>query len=74
MKKINIVEMALRDGLQNEKKAVELAKRLALLDQLIRAGLSRIEIGAFVSPKWVPQMAVTKDFVDGKELRFIVDD
>ena len=64
MKKINIVEMALRDGLQNEKKAVELAKRLALLDQLIRAGLSRIEIGAFVSPKWVPQMAVTKDFVE----------
>ncbi|ASJ96255.1 hydroxymethylglutaryl-CoA lyase [Shewanella marisflavi] len=54
--KISIFEVGARDGLQNEK-AVTTADKLALIDQLGEAGLTRIEAGSFVSPKWVPQMA-----------------
>ncbi|WP_428611715.1 hydroxymethylglutaryl-CoA lyase [Shewanella sp.] len=54
--KVSIFEVGARDGLQNEK-AVTTADKLALIDQLGEAGLTRIEAGSFVSPKWVPQMA-----------------
>lgn len=54
--KVSIFEVGARDGLQNEK-AVTTANKLALIDQLGEAGLTRIEAGSFVSPKWVPQMA-----------------
>ncbi|QDF74782.1 MULTISPECIES: hydroxymethylglutaryl-CoA lyase [Shewanella] len=53
--KVSIFEVGARDGLQNEK-AVTTADKLALIDQLGEAGLTRIEAGSFVSPKWVPQM------------------
>ncbi len=55
--KVTIVEMGLRDGLQNEKVTLSTSTRLELLEKLVSSGLRRIEIGAFVSPKWVPQMA-----------------
>ncbi len=59
MAKVTIVEMGLRDGLQNEAVHLSVAQRFQLLKKLNDAGLRRIEIGAFVSPKWVPQMSDT---------------
>lgn len=61
MKKVKIVEVGLRDGLQNETSELSVDQRYDLYEKLVNAGLKNIEIGAFVSPKWVPQMAVTKD-------------
>lgn len=57
---IQIVEMGARDGLQNEPSPVSLTVKQRLISQLADAGLRRIEIGSFVSPKWVPQMADTE--------------
>jgi hydroxymethylglutaryl-CoA lyase len=54
---IKIVEVGPRDGLQNETQQVDVATRVELITRLAAAGLSDIEVGAFVSPKWVPQMA-----------------
>jgi len=53
---VKLVEVGPRDGLQNES-AVPLAAKIALVNALSAAGLQYIETGAFVSPKWVPQMA-----------------
>lgn len=58
---VRIVEVGPRDGLQNEKSMVSAATKLALIDKLYKAGLRSIEAGAFVSPKWVPQMADTEE-------------
>jgi hydroxymethylglutaryl-CoA lyase len=55
--KVRIVEMGPRDGLQNEKQEVPTAVKLELIDRLGAAGLPAIEATAFVSPKWIPQMA-----------------
>jgi hydroxymethylglutaryl-CoA lyase len=52
----SIVEVGPRDGLQNEKAVVSTAAKIAFVDRLTNAGHSRIEVSAFVSPKWVPQM------------------
>ena len=57
MKKVSIVEVGPRDGLQNETKTLDVASRFQFVEALSQAGLDRIEIGAFVSDKWVPQMA-----------------
>jgi hydroxymethylglutaryl-CoA lyase len=54
---ITIVEVGPRDGLQNEKRIVSTDEKLALIALLRAARLPRLEITAFVSPKWVPQMA-----------------
>ena len=53
---VKIVEVGPRDGLQNEK-AVSIEAKIKLINQLSSCGLKFIEAGAFVSPKWVPQMA-----------------
>lgn len=55
--KVRIVEVGPRDGLQNEKPAIDTATKLALIEQLAQTGLTYIEAGSFVNPKWVPQMA-----------------
>jgi hydroxymethylglutaryl-CoA lyase len=55
-KTISIVEVGPRDGLQNEATTISVQDRFQLVHQLAAAGLKRIEVGAFVSPKWVPQM------------------
>lgn len=55
-KKITLVEVGPRDGLQNEKKVLSQEIRLEFARRLADAGLKKIELGAFVSPKWVPQM------------------
>ncbi|MFP5519435.1 MAG: hydroxymethylglutaryl-CoA lyase [Bdellovibrionia bacterium] len=63
--KVTIVEMGLRDGLQNEKQFLPSAVRIEFAEKLANSGLRRIEVGAFVSPKWVPQMAGTAEIVSG---------
>lgn len=59
---INIVEVGPRDGLQNEPRALSVEQRVKLIDKLSECGFTEIEVGSFVSPKHVPQMADT-DFV-----------
>ncbi|MAB99606.1 MAG: hydroxymethylglutaryl-CoA lyase [Pseudomonadaceae bacterium] len=54
---VRLVEVGPRDGLQNEKQAIDVDDKVRLVDDLSAAGLSYIEVGSFVSPKWVPQMA-----------------
>jgi hydroxymethylglutaryl-CoA lyase len=56
-KRVRIVEVGPRDGLQNEKQIVGTSTKVQLISQLASAGLTNIEAGSFVSPKWVPQMA-----------------
>ena len=60
-----IFEVGPRDGLQNEKRNIPVAEKIALVDCLSRAGFSRIECASFVSPKWVPQMAGSAEVLDG---------
>lgn len=64
-KKVDIFEVGPRDGLQNEKRDIPVAEKIALVDCLSRAGFSRIEVASFVSPKWVPQMAGSADVLAG---------
>ncbi len=54
---VEIVEMAARDGLQNEKRIIPAEEKIALIDRLSACGFRRIEATSFVSPKWVPQLA-----------------
>jgi hydroxymethylglutaryl-CoA lyase len=62
---IQIVEVAPRDGLQNEAGFVETADKLALIDRLIGMGATRIEVASFVNPRRVPQMADAEAVVAG---------
>ncbi|MEQ9198547.1 MAG: hydroxymethylglutaryl-CoA lyase, partial [Rhodospirillales bacterium] len=55
--KVRVVEVGPRDGLQNEKTNVSTEVKIAQIDRLAAAGLPAVEATAFVSPKWVPQMA-----------------
>jgi hydroxymethylglutaryl-CoA lyase len=65
---VRIVEVGPRDGLQNEKTPISVTDRIAFIEALIGAGLHTVEIGAFVSPKAIPQM-VNSDQV----LRGVID-
>ncbi|WP_085299868.1 hydroxymethylglutaryl-CoA lyase [Cognaticolwellia mytili] len=62
---VKIVEVGPRDGLQNEKLQISAEDKIALIEQLADAGVSYIESGSFVSPKWVPQMATSTDVFNG---------
>lgn len=55
--RVRIVEVGPRDGLQNEQGQVRAEDKVALVDALVAAGLEHVEVGSFVSPRWVPQMA-----------------
>ena len=57
---ISLVEVGPRDGLQNEKQTIDVATKVELIERLTAAGMKSVEGGAFVSPKWVPQMAATE--------------
>jgi hydroxymethylglutaryl-CoA lyase len=59
--RVKIVEVGPRDGLQNESVTVPAEIKVQLVELLADAGLPVIEVGAFVSPKWVPQMATSSD-------------
>jgi len=65
--KITLVEVGPRDGLQNESRVVDLATKISLVERLAEAGFSSVEAGAFVSPKWVPQMAASDTVLTGIE-------
>ncbi|WMN15757.1 hydroxymethylglutaryl-CoA lyase [Pseudomonas piscis] len=54
---VRLVEVGPRDGLQNEAQPISVDDKVRLVDALTEAGLGYIEVGSFVSPKWVPQMA-----------------
>ena len=62
---VRIVEVGPRDGLQNEKIDIGTANKIALIDRLAATGLRSIEATAFVSPKWVPQMADAAEVLAG---------
>ncbi|KAF5134868.1 3-hydroxy-3-isohexenylglutaryl-CoA/hydroxy-methylglutaryl-CoA lyase [Metarhizium anisopliae] len=62
--KVKLVEVGPRDGLQNEKKTIPLATKIDLIERLARTGVSTIEAGSFVSPKWVPQMANSSEILE----------
>jgi hydroxymethylglutaryl-CoA lyase len=64
-KKVKMVEVSPRDGLQNEARPVPAEIKIQLIGKLADAGLTAIEAGAFVSPKWVPQMADTARVLAG---------
>jgi hydroxymethylglutaryl-CoA lyase len=62
---VRIIEMGPRDGLQNEKTQVSVEARIGFVEALVAAGLSTVEVGAFVSPKAVPQMAGSDQVLRG---------
>ncbi|WP_027907610.1 hydroxymethylglutaryl-CoA lyase [Pseudomonas taiwanensis] len=64
-KHVRLVEVGPRDGLQNEAQPISVADKVRLVDDLTEAGLSYIEVGSFVSPKWVPQMAGSAEVFAG---------
>ena len=76
--KVTICEVGLRDGLQNEQKTLSVEEKLELLDRIVDSGIKIIEIGSFVHPKAVPQMANTEEVArrmkrsDGVEYRVLV--
>lgn len=63
MAKIKIIEMGLRDGLQNEPKDISQTELFSLTKRLFQCGYEHIEAGALVSPKWVPKMAGSKELI-----------
>jgi hydroxymethylglutaryl-CoA lyase len=63
--RIRIVEVGPRDGLQNEPASVSTSDKIEFVNRLSAAGLLMIEVSAFVSPKWVPQMADASDVFAG---------
>ena len=66
-RQVSLVDVGPRDGLQNEKQAVDAAHKIELVHLLQAAGLREIEVTSFVSPQWVPQMADNKRVMDGIE-------
>ena len=62
---VRIVEVGPRDGLQNEKTPVSVADRVAFVEALVGAGLHTVEVGAFVSPKAIPQMVNSDQVLRG---------
>jgi len=54
---VSLYEVSPRDGLQNESAQVATHAKVRLIEALVNAGLTRVEVTSFVSPKWVPQMA-----------------
>ena len=68
-KQVKIVEVGPRDGLQNEKSFVANEVKIELINRLTTAGFANIEAAAFVSPKWVPQMAGSHEVMAGIDRR-----
>ncbi len=67
--RVRLVEVGPRDGLQNESRPVSVVDKLQLVQDLADAGVSYIEAGSFVSPKWVPQMAGSAELFAGIQPR-----
>ena len=62
---VRIVEVGPRDGLQNEKTPISVEARIAFIEALVGAGLHTVEVGAFVSPKAIPQMVNSDSVLRG---------
>jgi hydroxymethylglutaryl-CoA lyase len=62
---VTLYEVGPRDGLQNEARLIPVAGKIKLVDLLTEAGLRKIEVTSFVSPKWVPQMADAAEVLAG---------
>ena len=60
---VDIMEVGLRDGLQNVKGNLSIKVRIFIIEGLIEAGVSKIQVASFVDPKRVPQMAFAEDLV-----------
>ena len=77
-KRVTICEVGPRDGLQNEKNVFSVEQKIELIERSVDAGAKIVEIGSFVHPKAVPQMADTDEVckrlrrVDGVEYRALV--
>ena len=77
-KKITLCEVGLRDGLQSEKSSLSTDQKVELASDMVKAGFQVIELGSFVSPKAVPQMADTDEVFrrlpkyDGVEYRALI--
>jgi hydroxymethylglutaryl-CoA lyase len=63
--RVTVYEVGPRDGLQNEARQVPTADKIRLIEALIAAGVSAIEITSFVSPKWIPQLADSSEVARG---------
>lgn len=66
---IKVVEVGPRDGLQNEKKIIPLKHKKKLIEKLIDTGLKVVEVGSFVSSKWIPQMANTSELFSSLDFK-----
>lgn len=67
--RVSIYEVSPRDGLQNEAAPIPLAAKQRLVDALLAAGIERLELTSFVSPRWVPQLADADELVRGVSAR-----
>lgn len=67
--KVRLVEVGPRDGLQNEAQPISIVDKVQLVDELTASGLGYIEVGSFVSPEWVPQMAGSAEVFAGIQRR-----
>jgi len=63
--RVTVVEVGPRDGLQNEERQIQTADKIAFVDRLSAAGLTVIEVSAFVSPKWIPRLADASEVFAG---------
>ena len=63
--RVTIVEVGARDGLQNETKTVSNSVKIELINRFTKAEFEKIEVGSFVSPDWVPQMAGSAEVLAG---------
>jgi hypothetical protein len=64
-RKVRIVEVGPRDGLQNEQSLVSTEDKVEFINRLSQTGLETIEVTSFVSPKWVPQMGDNREVFEG---------
>ena len=62
---VHLIDVGPRDGLQNEQQTIATAIKIELVNRLVQAGLKKVEAAAFVSPKWVPQMADASQVLKG---------
>lgn len=65
--RVSVYEVSPRDGLQNESAPIPTDAKLRLIQALVAAGLTRVEVTSFVSPRWVPQLADAEDIVSSLE-------